>query len=162
MNANLSILPIAAGTFGAVSPNPVPPGMTTITVPFTDTNPRDSVICFRVLMTAGNKTCWQDVCIFLPDCTGLGVEDKGKYLSYFTAYPNPARDEVTVDYRLYEGRPATLVLSDLSGREVMRQSLGNNATKRTFNTSSLSGGMYVVTLIQEGTPPASIKLIIAR
>ncbi|MDQ3073758.1 MAG: hypothetical protein M3Q97_10905, partial [Bacteroidota bacterium] len=62
-DANVTVLPISGGTFGASVPNPVPAGLQTINFPFTDLAPRDSIICFRILLDNGTKKCWQDVCV---------------------------------------------------------------------------------------------------
>lgn len=70
INANLTILPITAGTFSPITPNPIAPGMQFVHTIFTDLAPANSIICFRVVLTnpLTNQTCWKDICLALPRC----------------------------------------------------------------------------------------------
>lgn len=163
-NANVTILPISGGTFGSPVPNPVPPGLQTINIPFVDVNPRDSIICFRVLLSNSFKKCWQDVCVYLPNCddhVGIG-ENKGK-LTYFSVYPNPANNIVNVNYRLETSTiNGYFIIRDVAGREVMRQNAEANEYSRQINTSQLVNGMYFITLVQGNMQLGNIKLVINR
>jgi len=58
-------------------------------------------------------------------------------------YPSPASDVVNIDVAAVEGA-SVLEVADVSGRLVLSQGIGNNATLATLNVSGLSNGLYSV------------------
>ncbi|HEY3217021.1 MAG TPA: T9SS type A sorting domain-containing protein [Candidatus Eisenbacteria bacterium] len=67
--------------------------------------------------------------------------------------PNPTHGEFTVDFSLPNGKPATLAVYDVSGRQVaVRQvgSLGAGQHSVTFGKQMLAAGVYHVRLTQDG------------
>ena len=78
-------------------------------------------------------------------------------------YPNPAGETVTARYRLPTGTTsATLVLSDLLGRQVLAQPLDPSATEATVAVWSLPAGFYQATWWVNGRAAATRKLAIAH
>jgi hypothetical protein len=158
-NANVSILPIAAGSFGAPVPNPIPPGISNINIPFNDVGPRDSIICFRILLTAQNKSCWQDVCVYLPECDDHSNLSKIQALSYFSLAPNPANDVVMLHYSPLNTENNTIEVRDLSGKLIENHQLNSDRTQRKIMTTNWADGIYYVTLKSNGVYRGTIKLV---
>jgi hypothetical protein len=61
-------------------------------------------------------------------------------------YPNPANDKITV--RFAKASAATIVISDLLGREIITRS--SNDLQTTIETASLKEGVYIVKAQQDG------------
>jgi hypothetical protein len=158
-NANVSILPIAAGSFGTPVPNPVPPGISNVNIPFTDLGPRDSIICFRILLTAQNKSCWQDVCVYLPECDEHSNLNKIQALSFFSLAPNPADDVVLIQLSPLQTDNNTIEVRDLSGKLIENHHLDRDETQRKLTITNWSEGIYYVTLKSNGVYRGTIKLV---
>ena len=109
--ATVSILPISEGYFGTISPNPIAAGLQTIKVPFTDVPAIDSIICFRVMIELKGKKCWQDVCVYLPDCRNIGINELNP--TYFTVAPNPSKGEIRVNHNYSGSSLNVLMIRDM-------------------------------------------------
>lgn len=75
-------------------------------------------------------------------------------------YPNPAQDYVTIELLLTNDESASLIVYDISGKEIMRQQITNSQSYMT--TSLLENGTYVLNIV---LPDGSIvvrKLTIAK
>jgi hypothetical protein len=72
-----------------------------------------------------------------------------------SVYPNPAKDYVTVE--LPENTAGTLALFDLNGKIVINQPVRGNVA--TINTTSLSAGVYMLRLVQDGVAGIGVKLV---
>ncbi|MFY0643533.1 MAG: PKD domain-containing protein [Bacteroidia bacterium] len=161
-NANVSITPISAGTFGAITPNPIPPGSTTITVPFTDWSPTDSIICFKITLTevAGHGICHKDLCIALPDCKGLSVNEMELQTgALISIYPNPSSDVIYVRFNQNVSNASySLQLTNMLGKEVKRS---NRLSKNNvLFIKDLSKGVYTANIIHNGDIIGSKKIVI--
>lgn len=156
--ANVSLMNIIGGTFGSPSPNPVPSGISTIAIPFTDTGARDSIICFRVLLSLKDKLCWADVCIYLPDCDKLSTASFDPSLSYFVLYPNPSSDMVNIDYNMSGSHSNRIDIVDAMGKIVQTHSLSSNLDQTKLDISSLAKGVYSVRFMSDGQFKGTIKL----
>ena len=142
-NGTLSVLPVSGGSFGTISPNPVPPGLTTVEIPFTDVNPSDSIICFRILMEVNGRFCAQDVCVYLPECRFTGITS-GFSASNFRVMPNPASDQLSVkgDFE----QDATLTIINTSGKVFRTALVDKNET--LLDITDLKPGIYLIKVQQ--------------
>ena len=59
-------------------------------------------------------------------------------------YPNPSKDEVTVEFENNLG--AKITFKDLSGNVIMEKMTSNNSSKETFSTTALNSGIYFIIL----------------
>lgn len=66
-------------------------------------------------------------------------------LGYFQLYPNPAADYLTVNFTEGEFSACDIVVTDLSGRIALRQSM--TEPQQTLDVSRLQAGMYVLSLV---------------
>ncbi len=165
-NATVSILPIAAGTFGPITPNPVPPGMQTISADFTDILPANSIICFKVLLTevATGKTCWKTICIYLPPCDSMSNILVNTYEAYsLMVYPNPSSHMAKINYHFDDqSAHVEFILTDVNGREINRIVAGTSSGEEVLNTSDLDQGMYFIQVVKDGRNVGNTKLIVLR
>lgn len=154
-----SILPISGGYFGAITPNPVPAGLQTLEIPFTDVPGRDSIICFRILLELDGHTCWQDVCVYLPECDELSISSLNK-LTYFSIAPNPANDGVRIFHNSSGNSENKVVIYNTAGQQVRELKLDNLRSGQFISTSDLPDGMYIVNFTSDGQDRGRLKLII--
>lgn len=161
-NANVSIIPISAGTFGAISPNPIAPGTTTVSTVFTDISPSDSLICFRVILTevGSSALCYKDICISLPDCRHVGIIDLKEIQGLgMTIYPNPASKIVNIELdQELTTEGYHMVLIDPFGKELNTQLLQSNHVQ--MDVSELAAGMYYIQIMNNSELILYHKIII--
>jgi hypothetical protein len=81
---------------------------------------------------------------------------------YLRVYPNPARDEVNIDYNLDDNQMGLVVLYDMSGRELLRETLEGGMNIKTISTSMLSNGIYQVQLLADDNLIGNVKLAIMK
>ena len=82
----------------------------------------------------------------------IGLEEVSQNDVSMTIYPNPAKDNATIDITLSQNSVATIKVVDLMGRNVI--DLGTKSMKAgqntiELNTSNLNNGMYFVKVASE-------------
>jgi len=75
-------------------------------------------------------------------------------------YPNPASDNITIDYRLNANEIAVLKIYDVIGRERMKIDLQPNANKVLVKINSLEPGVYSYRYSVNNIQNSTGKLII--
>jgi hypothetical protein len=79
-----------------------------------------------------------------------------------TLYPNPASSQVTLDFTFPRIVRGTVTLSDLTGRQVLRQPILGEAGRVEMSTAHLAAGAYLMTVAEQGVIIAREKLIIVQ
>ena len=87
-------------------------------------------------------------CSACDDGVSLGVGGGDHVTSTNTgdlfSYPNPAQENMIIHYELPDGvNEGELVISDSSGRTVLRRSVNSMASSATVNTAMLAAGTYM-------------------
>jgi len=82
-------------------------------------------------------------------------------LSLDTPYPNPAQELVTINYRLPAGQNGELVICDLAGRVVWRESLAASSSQARWNAAEMGSGLYLIHL-SAGGESTSRRVVIDR
>ncbi|MDD4529403.1 MAG: T9SS type A sorting domain-containing protein, partial [Bacteroidales bacterium] len=82
----------------------------------------------------------------------IGLEEVSQNHVSMTIYPNPAKDNATIDITVSQNSVATIKVVDLMGRNVI--DLGTKSMKAgqntiELNTSNLNNGMYFVKVASE-------------
>jgi len=83
------------------------------------------------------------------DCfeVNVGINDQDQfYRKFFTVYPNPANDEITLFYSAFTGI-SNLSIFNLKGEKVLERQL--NETETQINISALPQGIYFIKLQDE-------------
>jgi len=94
--------------------------------------------------------------------TGVETINGAENMAAITAYPNPARDNVTINITGVQGVEGTLQLVDALGRTVLEQQI--NTAEQTINTSSLANGIYTIVFRDAHAAGTKLqtRLVIAR
>jgi hypothetical protein len=94
----------------------------------------------------------------------VSVEENNATIGNFNVYPNPATDNVNVVYTIDNNYShGTLSILDLTGKQVYRQTVGNNSGFNNYvinvNTLGLTSGIYMVRM-EIGNSQSVQKLIV--
>jgi len=91
--------------------------------------------------------------ISCPTCVSVNATPVIKNLiNSVKAYPNPASSELTVSFDLSAANDVTVTLTNMVGQTVAVQTVNNVSNGiATFNTTSLPEGVYIYTLVANGT-----------
>ncbi|MBL7718174.1 MAG: T9SS type A sorting domain-containing protein [Flavipsychrobacter sp.] len=83
----------------------------------------------------------------------FGSTKNGPGVSRMEIYPNPAVNSISFSYEASEPGRATVTITDITGRKVYQEDLGQvyGAKQATINTSSLTQGIYIVELSVNNT-----------
>jgi hypothetical protein len=73
-------------------------------------------------------------------------------------WPNPVMETAGFQYQLTTPG-ATLVVTDLSGKEIMRQTLSGTSGRQSISTSGLSSGLYLCKIMQHNKELSTVKMI---
>jgi hypothetical protein len=95
--------------------------------------------------------------------TSVGV-DELPIATVFTAYPNPANDQFTVQYNLINDGNVSLVVTDIAGKVVVNENYGNQTSgnySKVLSADGLSNGVYFYTLNVDGQS-ITRKLTVAK
>jgi len=85
------------------------------------------------------------------DCfeVNVGINDQDQYnRKFFTVYPNPANDQITIELSKLERDPH-LTIFNVNGRKVIERKIVENETQ--IGISALQRGVYFVRLQNEKT-----------
>jgi hypothetical protein len=86
------------------------------------------------------------------DVIHLGIDEDNR-LSNVQLYPNPAREEFTLNYDLSRKMPVRITLTDIAGKEILLVADGPQMAgkhQQIVNTTTLPNGVYFIRL-DEGT-----------
>jgi len=92
-----------------------------------------------------------------------GINDLNGDITQASVYPNPATDQTTVVYDAKKNTNVTAVLSDLTGREVMRNEFAAKGGLNSENVKlpKLAAGIYHLTL-NAGEQHVSMKVVVSQ
>lgn len=94
----------------------------------------------------------------------VGISTLEKTGSFVSLFPNPAKDEATINITLENNEEVVINVFDIQGKKVMtsvEKSLEKGENKINLNTSALKNGEYFVQ-INSSTKTTSIKMIVVR
>ncbi len=102
------------------------------------------VIKYSVQDNAGNKS---DTVIRTVTVTpSVGVNENEFLNSTFTIYPSPAFEKITIDAAGFKTIPATISITDLLGKEMLRRTINEKVLNETFDISAFGKGIYFCTI----------------
>lgn len=93
------------------------------------------------------------------DFTGISNEESNERLE---VYPNPASNEVTVEYTITHGNQAILEFNDILGNKVFEKVLDVNGTQSNINVSDWNKGVYFYTLKVDGNILGTARLVVTE
>lgn len=77
-------------------------------------------------------------------------------------YPNPAANEVTVDYTAENTQEVSFEVFDLAGKKVFTQTLPVGANKVSISTATLDNGIYFARMVANQQVLSTEKLVIVK
>ncbi len=95
------------------------------------------------------------------DVLTSGVNELSKG-SLSSASPNPANAFTNINYKVPALKDGRLVIYNMLGTVVKEYNLTNAQSTMVLSTSDLSSGVYVYTLMNNGKPVSTKKLVIAH
>jgi hypothetical protein len=111
---------------------------------YTDNNIEYKPTYYRLLQTdIDGKTAYSKTVMVNPYKNGFGI---GRL------YPNPAHNNIIVEYNSNNNSHTTLSITDMLGRQVQKNILSSVSgfNKQQINVAALAKGKYTVTLINNG------------
>lgn len=93
---------------------------------------------------------------------GVGINDKPVSINNFTAFPNPAHNQVNVQYDIsnYRSNQAQIVITNLIGSKVQSVPVYSAKGKATLDISNLGTGIYFYSLQIDNKIVATKKLVV--
>lgn len=87
-----------------------------------------------------------------PTCYNVGVNNTNVNVSSIKAYPNPAADQVTVDFTMVKATDVTVSIYNIAGQVVATSSVKNAANgKVSFDTKNIPAGSYIYAVDADGS-----------
>ncbi len=112
----------------------------------TAANPDTAIVYMLYFPEEGNTHVMVDNLAFM---SLLGTPKETPALARFNLYPNPVADNATITVNAASAEKGTLIIRDLTGKEIKNYPLGmlqTGANTIPVNTSGLKAGMYTATL----------------
>lgn len=127
-------------------------GATTQTIPVTASD------TFSVFVPYGQGGFISSDYLFIPNpatyCTPMSVNEISE--NHFSISPNPAADELVIEFSSVENKNGTIEILDCFGKVMSSYVLNNIQQKITFNISDLASGIYFVKM--DGVGKKFVKL----
>ncbi len=76
-----------------------------------------------------------------------------------SVYPNPADNEITIEYSFRNKQDAILQITDIAGRVVITKTLQSNKQKEEIDIHAFSQGLYLYKVTQNDLPISTGKII---
>lgn len=98
----------------------------------------------------------------LPGVCNLSVEEPEAAPTFHMAWPNPFANGFTIGYSLFFSGDVEIMVQDLSGRIVEKKTVenqGNGKHAIDFVTSSWPNGVYIYTIVQNGSSLYNGKIV---
>ncbi|MES2656212.1 MAG: immunoglobulin-like domain-containing protein [Bacteroidota bacterium] len=115
------------------------------------------VLTYTVTDIAGNTASKTRTVVVV---NKVGVKELSTIASSVKVYPSPAYAELNVSIDNIDQLPAQLVITDMLGREMMKQTIGTKNFNEQLNISQLNNGVYFLN-ISNANGMQSIKFMVS-
>jgi hypothetical protein len=109
---------------------------------------------------AGNNLFIDEINLYQGGPGSLGLDEIGN-LENLVLYPNPADEELNIQFSVNDNTDVNLVVQDITGKRIrtslVKASSGKNLVM--MNTSDLASGMYFMNVLQ-GNSKKTIQFVI--
>lgn len=108
---------------------------------------------------ANNCTNSKTISVIVTPCTGILKNAQGEM--YYSVYPNPSTDKITVSYPSAQDNEVTMLIYDANGKLIVNEMHIFNKTNSTIdlNISEVAYGVYFLKLNVKGGESTTLKLI---
>ena len=107
----------------------------------------------------------ENLCSSLGDLRSLAVtkyDSIPKTSSFIQLYPNPAKDQLILDWIEQNSKSGELEVIDLLGNIIINQSVTSNSGSQIIDINTLSSGPYIARLVQSGGTIYQNKVIVIK
>ncbi len=115
------------------------------------------ILTYTVSDIAGNNTSKTRTVIVI---NKVGVKEVNNVASAVQVYPSPAYAELNIHIENINQLPAQLVITDLVGREVLKQNINTRNFSEKLNISQLNNGVYFLN-ISNANGTQSVKFLVS-
>jgi hypothetical protein len=115
------------------------------------------ILTYTVSDIAGNTTSKTRTVIVI---NKVGVKEVNNVASTVQVYPSPAYAELNIHIENINQLPAQLVITDLVGREVLKQNINTRNFSEKLNISQLNNGVYFLN-ISNANGTQSVKFLVS-
>jgi ribosomal protein S9 len=124
----------------------------------------NAVLQARAMYSAINHKfrLFEDNCLSFSGARLAKKSNKYNNLISLQLYPNPAHDFVELSYKMENNLNATFKIYDLTGTLLESFRLANNSGKIIVNTASLTNGLYICNIENNGVQSEFIKLVVIQ
>ncbi len=120
----------------------------------------------QIYVATNGRGVWATSNYFSPYYVGIAEESiKQKAENNLSLFPNPTSGNVTILFDAVDGEDAVLNIMDLSGRIVKTENIGKlspGSTDYSFDTNSLSSGIYIVSVNSNSKIKRVSKLVVTK
>ncbi len=117
---------------------------------------------------ANNTLCFhysicKDYSAILPEITAQQRKTNSSIVmddALLNAYPNPAAEWITFEYHRNDISPATIEVTDITGRLIQHFPISNVQGAILWDIREISNGIYLYKLIREGHPSPVGKIVV--
>lgn len=114
-----------------------------------------------VVLFHAENACWSDDTVFMVEITGIGVGGPDE-INPVHIYPNPASEQVFVQFKDVPEGMVNLQLHDLSGRQVLETTIApGNKKILTLPLTGCANGVYLLKISANGNSTTR-RLVISR
>jgi len=126
---------------------------------YTNYSTDSTVACFRFIITdSSGAQCMDSICIQLPPCQ----KPNDKLEESFNLQPNPAKNQVVINYTFIQAGDNEIVFRDARGVEMGRVRANGTSGSLTYDLSAISSGVYQVSSENNGKQIQTLRLIITK
>jgi hypothetical protein len=94
--------------------------------------------------------------------TFAGIDELSSANYFLNTYPNPASSTTTVNCYIASAKDARIVFQNIVGEQVKEICLRDNQNTLLLPVADFPDGIYMYTLLIDGIPTASRKLVVAH
>jgi len=128
------------------------------------TMPQISFVGFYDSGSGTYDTYWVEDAPMISIVEGVAALDENTADFSVNVFPNPAADQATVSFDLTNASNVVVTVTDLSGKVVYTNAMGNQTTGKhsvEINTAQLAGGVYAVNFSADNTVVTK-KLVVKK
>lgn len=108
-----------------------------------------------------SQDCLSEVAVDTVAVVFTGAGERMEWDTGFVAYPNPAKNEITLSFEARKGEGRLTVL-DVFGRQIESRQILGNMVGLTLQTESWQNGIYFFRLIFDDESPSTRSIIISH
>lgn len=99
-----------------------------------------------IFVDEGNTGTYNDTLFLDP----INIKEQFKNATYVSVYPNPVNDYLSIELSNHFNAAYELNITDITGKQIMKESINLRSGKASISLSNLSSGLYIVQIKKDG------------